>query len=302
MKPQAYKRARMLVIAIALIAADTSVLRGQRDSDDMVFETPLINDKHQSATNPSVNVSSPRPPTTPTMSPLSPAGRASLSKRSSIKSNNNDIRKSIPGTEPKRVAANPAPAATPTEKVAQAVAESYQKTGGRPAITPVAHHDSNQGITRDGLDPLLMEQRERRNSPIVVTSPVNRGSPPPVRGSYLGLNGETATERAIQIQTLKMELEQENEILRQQNAGLQTRVKETQDQLMAAAREIQSARKEVTAARGDLDRLRADLQSLREKVRMAEKEHTGFLQSMGPLLQQLLESNDVTALPPNPTE
>jgi hypothetical protein len=41
---------------------------------------------------------------------------------------------------------------------------------------------------------------------------------------------------------------------------------------------------------------------LREKVRLAEKEHSAVLQSMGPLLQQLLESDEVGALPPRPME
>ena len=123
-----------------------------------------------------------------------------------------------------------------------------------------------------------------------------------MRGTLLGLNGETATERLLQMRTAALELERENEELRQQNAGLLSRVKESHDQLLAGVREIQLARKELTAARSDLDRLRNDLQSLRDKVRIAEREYSAVLQSMGPLLQQLLESDDVSALPPNPTE
>ena len=166
-----------------------------------------------------------------------------------------------------------------------------------------AYEDVNRGITRDGVDPLTITPlNPRKQPPPVVVGPAGgRMAPPGVRGALIGLNGETATERAIQLQNLRIELEQENEILRQQNLQLQARVKDTQDQLMAAAREIQIARKELMSARGDLDRLRSELQALREKFRMADKEHKGFLQSMGPLLQQLLESNDVTALPPDPT-
>jgi chromosome segregation ATPase len=118
----------------------------------------------------------------------------------------------------------------------------------------------------------------------------------------IGLNGETATERLIRMRDMVADLERENEELRQQNAGLQSRVKESQDQLVAGIRDVQNARKELSVARGDLDRLRSDMQALRDKVRIAEREYTAILQSLGPLLQQLFESDDVSALPPNPTE
>jgi chromosome segregation ATPase len=163
-----------------------------------------------------------------------------------------------------------------------------------------------QGVTPDGADPLLL--KERRNSKRgpgsipLITVPGERVVAPAASGELLGLKGTTATERLLQMRAVSLELERENEELRQQNAGLMSRLKESHEQLAAGVREIQMARKELSVARGDLDRLKTDLQNLREKVRIAEREYSGVLQSMGPLLQQLLESDDLTGLPPNPSE
>jgi hypothetical protein len=163
------------------------------------------------------------------------------------------------------------------------------------------HPDPTQGLTLDGADPAQV-RRKAMQLPPMTTSPTDRGTPQ-FRGSVLGLNtGETATERLLQMQVMVRELELQAEDLRQQNAGLQSRIKDRDEQILAAVREIKVARKELGLAKNDLDRSKRELQTLQDKVRTAEREHSAVLQSMGPLLQQLLESDDVGSLPPNPAE
>lgn len=172
-------------------------------------------------------------------------------------------------------------------------------------IVQTSHQDPYSGVTADGMDRMYVKPRPRQANafpPQVVVSHGDQTVPPNIRGSIVGLNGETAMERCLQLIEALRELEQENGNLRQQNSMLQSRVKEMQEQLAGGVREIQGARKELTQSLSELSRLRADIQLLREKVRTTENDHKAVLQSMGPLLQQLLESEDITSLPPNPTE
>lgn len=220
----------------------------------------------------------------------------------------------IPGTNPKRIYSN-TPAAPVQANTLQAnTAQTPQTTEKSPIIqtqaivspgvglTTPRHPDPTQGLTLDGADPALLNRRKVMQLPPMTTSPTDRGLPQ-FRGSVLGLNpGEAASERLFQMQGMMRDLELQMEDLRQQNAGLQTRIKERDEQILAAVREIRVARKELGLAKNDLDRSKRELQTLQDKVRTAEREHSAVLQSMGPLLQQLLESDDVGSLPPNPAE
>jgi hypothetical protein len=294
MNSHALKRAGMLVFAIALIMLDALNLCGQQDWEDLTFDTPVT----KTESTPAKPVNPAGPVSYPQKRPVvSPAGKAKVTQAIETLNATNP-RSQTAGMDPKRLGS--------TNKSSTVPARPTQPTDSASGsqIKQAGYVESTQGLTRDGLDPLLIQRRPRRNAPAptIIMTPPDRGSLPPIRGSITGLSGETATERLIQMQNLKVDLERENDELRQLNAALQTRVKENQEQLIAAVKEIQSARRELSSSRTDLDRLRTDIQGLREKIKMAEKEHAGFLQSMGPLLQQLLESTDVSALPTNPPE
>ena len=290
MKPYAFKRVGTLVIAIALIATDATILCGQRnpEKDDSVFELPsnFVNKPNsQSATQ-------------PTPANDSTVGKARLGQASSVRSTK-PTRPAIPGTEPKRLTPIP-------PHQAAATTSSTPKTVESPsAVRPAGYTDSTRGITADGADPLMTVKKPKRNQlpPTVMLTPPNQGNPPQITGSLVNLRGETATEKLIQMHTLFADLQRENDELRQQNAQLQAAYKERNEQLNSAISQIKDARREIGNAKVDLDRLKADIQGMRQKLQLSEKEHQSLLQSMGPLLQQLLDnSNDVSSLPQNPSE
>jgi hypothetical protein len=298
MSPLAFTKVQSIVLAVLFVMSGPMLLHAQTAGSDLVFETPSA--APSSAVRQVENALATSYAAQSASGLARPAGKTNVTQTSgttTIKS----ARAPIPGTDPKgmyatgpsvrRAVVKPLPAATPPAQASQ--------------VVTVSHNDPVQGVTADGGEPSPSARQQRRAllAPQLLVSPADRKTPPVPHGSIFGLRpGETATERLLQMQSAAMDLERENEAIRQQNAELMTQVKESQEQLMAAVREIRTARKELGLARGDLDRLRGDLLSLREKVRLAEKEHSAVLQSMGPLLQQLLESDEVGALPPRPME
>lgn len=133
--------------------------------------------------------------------------------------------------------------------------------------------------------------------------PMDRNSPPSVIGSHLGLKpGETATERSLRLMSAIGDLERHVEDVTQQNANLNLLVNQRDEKLQLAVREIRSARKDLMTAKDELERLKREVDDLREKVRNAEKDNAAVLQTMAPLLQQLLESDDVNSFPTKPVE
>lgn len=142
-----------------------------------------------------------------------------------------------------------------------------------------------------------------RSGPPVVPPgapyPTERLRPPTIMGSHLGLQpGETATERSLRLMTAIGDLERQVDGLTQRNAELNQHVKQRDDQLLLAIREIKTARKDVSAARDELDHLRQQVKALQDKVRDAERDNAALLQTMAPLLQKLLESEE--GAPPSP--
>ena len=92
MKTQTHQRAISLVIAIALIAADVSILRGERSPDDKSADTQAVNTQPAADSNSAPNSlplnflapkSKPLVKPSEIYSPRSNAGRASLNQRSS---------------------------------------------------------------------------------------------------------------------------------------------------------------------------------------------------------------------------
>jgi outer membrane protein TolC len=80
--------------------------------------------------------------------------------------------------------------------------------------------------------------------------------------------------------------------LSQRNSELSQMVKQRDDQLLLAIREIKSTRKEVQTARDELEYLRQQVKALQEKVHGADRDNAALIQTMAPLLQKLLESNN----------
>ncbi len=303
MNPSDLKRIVPFILAALLIAFDSSTVRGQRDAEEMVFEPPKVAPTNAVRQANDVSISK------PSTAKGTRAGKASVTQTSGtmpLKS----PRTPIPGTEPKNLLAGkpmaPNVSTLPPAQVSMANPAGtppVTTAAAGPTVTTASHLDPMQVINRDGGN-ITQKQIQRRteDSMPMMSTPMDRSAMPAFRGSVLGLNGVPASEKLFQLQGQYSELERECDELRRQNAGLLSRTKESHDQLLAGVREIQIARKELTAARSDLDRLRNDLQTLREKVQMAEKEHSAVLQSIGPLLQQLLDSDDVSALPPIPMD
>ena len=341
-------------IAVMLIAVDSSLLRGQRDGSEMVFEAPV-----PAGTEPVSGQRGVQPlPTLPqrtnsttgfapqkkAMSGPAGVAQAGGTVKTSVKQTGygtaprtpstgrnatgitqvsgtlSSPRTAIPGTEPKRLipatTINAAPIPTVPSAPPGMASNSFVPSNQSGHVVPVqatagigsgvmtaGNRDPLQVVTPDGMDPALRRnRREPAFQPIQMT-PTDRGVQPPFRGSITGLNfGETPVERLIQMQTSMREMEQQNDELRQLNAGLQNRIKEREEQMLAAVREIKVARKELALAKTDLERSKKELQNLQDRVRTAEREHAAVLRSMGPLLQQLLESDDVSSMPPNPAE
>lgn len=296
MIPRMTKQIWPLAFAMALVTANTSIMGEQPDLfDDVIFVPPTVAPKSA--------IRQPAEPA-PAQKPMNkglPTGKANLAPAPGTKSMKS-TRPPVTSADPNRPSTLRQPLVS-GRTVPSGVVPANSTQNDR-KVTTASHNDQYHGVTPDGADPILQRENRRRSPSAIplLTSPAERAIPPGISGAHLGLKGETATERLLQMRSFATDLERENEELRQQNAVLLARAKEYQDQLNAGIREIQIARKELNLARSDLDRLRGDLQALRDKVRVAEREYSAVLQSMGPLLQQLLEADDVSALPPNPTE
>lgn len=310
MKSQALQRVTSLAIAIALVLVDVNATHAQRDFDAAPGPRPTA--------TPIPTKKPLKQNTIKKSQPVPAAPAATQAGETTVKQATATKQATAPRI-PSQAAENPAnvgmklsgsTASSEGVKTANAVTQAVAKedinatSPKGSAIKQVGYEESTKGINADGQDYLKLEKKTRfqPSFPAMMTPPPI-GNVPTVHGALIGLRpGEAAAERAIQYQMMITNLERENQELRQQQSLLQAKLKEREEQLLTAIREIQSARKEVGTARVDLDRLKVDVQSLREKARVSEKEHESLLRSMGPLLQQLLEGNDVSSLPPNPPE
>ncbi|MBI5757319.1 MAG: hypothetical protein HZA46_02230 [Planctomycetales bacterium] len=134
-----------------------------------------------------------------------------------------------------------------------------------------------------------------------MTTPSDRNKPPPITGTHLGLRpGETATERSLRLMANIAELEFHAEELSQRDTAMTALIRQKDEKLAQAIREIKSARKELSLAREELERLKEQTHALQEKMRAAERENTALLQSIAPLLHQLLETDASETPPPKP--
>ena len=316
MKSQALQRVTSLVIAIALVMIDANIICAQQDVDPAPAASGAqVNPTKKVVTHANATVMKPSlvpvKPNTPPAGKTAAVGKTTVKQASATKQATAP-RTPIQGTENTKTGSKPPvvqekktiPEKSIAEKTIPEKTVPTTSTGTGSAIKQVGFEESTKGINADGIDPLLLEQKKRfQPGPSATMTPPAMGNAPAVLGAYCGLRpGEAASEALIRVQTALANFERENQELRQQHAQLQAKLKESHEQLLAAVREIQIARKEVTTARVDLDRLKGEVQSLREKARSSEKEHESLLRSMGPLLQQLLEGSEVSALPPNPPE
>jgi hypothetical protein len=297
----ALQRVGLLVIAFAFIAMYTSMLHGQRSVNDPDYESSEV-------THSNVRQSYAPTQNSTTTSNDAYTGKANVGQFGGNNSKSNIGRRTNPSplVDTKRL-----PPFPPSMGMNKSTSRNTGTNSNLPAfsqpnsrVTQASHLDTNRGIDRDGRDITLKNQnKQSQNAGPVIATPMVQNVAPNIQGMYVGANSREANvERIVRLENTKMDLERENEELRQLNSGLQSRVKETQDQLLTVAREFQTAKRELISAGNDLKRLRSDLLNLNEKIRVAQKEHSDVLKSMGPLLQQLLESDDVGSLPRNPTE
>lgn len=180
------------------------------------------------------------------------------------------------------------------------------------AIVPASHEQPNLAVPDNGLrlplEPLPANAQPNSLPPFVsrarpatpgpnVLMPLDRGVPPSVTGSHLGLQpGETATERSLRLMGIIADLEQQNAGLAEQNAKLSAEIKSRDAKLEGATLQMNAARKELSLAGDEFKRLQKEIADLREKIRTAEQENTSLMRSLAPLLQQMLRSEDDDAL------
>lgn len=293
MKSHAFLGTGVIAVALTIIAIDAADLRGQRNSNVVGNGAPVF----------------PQPNPNDNQVPQQAAGTSSVAGKTAVSQQKalfptRGARSGKLGYDPSRNAplspkTNPGRPTYPVDTVTTANA---QTTAGKVStVTQAGHHaEPNRGINRDGYE--VPVRNNLPEPPTLSISPMQRSAAPGVRGAYLGLQGETPLELSIRLKQDVQELERQNEDLRQANMNLQQRYDESQNHLLTVVREIQSARKDLELSRNDLERLRTELQNLQDKIRIAQKEHTELLQSMGPLLQQMLEADDVSSLPPSPME
>lgn len=194
---------------------------------------------------------------------------------------------------------NSSPAQAPGFSKVPSIGQLSTKGG----VVTVSHEESVVGSPPTGVAVPFVKGRGSAVSTPPPLFPLDRSSPPSVIGSHLGLKpGETATERSLRLMSAIGDLERHVEDVTQQNANLNVLVNQRDEKLQLAVREIRSVRKDLATAKEELERLKREVNGLREKVRNAEKDNAAVLQTMAPLLQQLLESDDVNSLPTKPAE
>lgn len=170
-----------------------------------------------------------------------------------------------------------------SERATQAHYDETMDPGFPPSVPPPSNETPAHPLLFPKAKPLPLP------APGVVF-PTDRGQPPSILGSHLGLlPGETATERSLRLMNAIGELERQLDSFGQRNAELNQTVKQRDEQLLLAIREIRAARKEVSNARDELEHLRLQVKTLQDKVRDAERDNAALLQTMAPLLQKLLD-------------
>jgi hypothetical protein len=204
-----------------------------------------------------------------------------------------------------RAAADPSKRVTPVTYAAPAPAVTARPNS---AVKPAGHFDD---ISESAFAPSVPPPVGSMPAPLFprLATPMNPpGSPypterlqaPTILGSHLGLlPGETATERSIRLMNLINDRDQQLEGLSQRNTELSQMVKQRDDQLLLAIREIKSTRKEVQTARDELEYLRQQVKALQEKVHGADRDNAALIQTLAPLLQKLLESDNNSSNSPD---
>ncbi|MDB5343593.1 MAG: hypothetical protein JWP89_1970 [Schlesneria sp.] len=194
--------------------------------------------------------------------------------------------------------APPAPAATATARPTSAVKpaghfDDISESAFPPSVPPPV------GSMPAPLFPRLATPLNPPGSPY----PTERLQAPSILGSHLGLlPGETATERSIRLMNLINDRDQQIDGLSQRNSELSQMVKQRDDQLLLAIREIKSTRKEVQTARDELEYLRQQVKALQEKVHGADRDNAALIQTLAPLIQKLLESDNNNSSSNSPEE
>lgn len=184
--------------------------------------------------------------------------------------------------------ATPAPAATATTRPAGVV----KPVGHFGDISESAFPPSVPPPVGSAPAPLLHRLGTPLNPP-GAPYPTERLQVPSIMGSHLGLlPGETATERSMRLMNLINERDQQIDGLSQRNSELSQMVKQRDDQLLLAIREIKSTRKDVQSAKDELESLRQQVKALQEKVHGADRDNAALIQTMAPLLQKLLETDN----------
>ncbi len=113
---------------------------------------------------------------------------------------------------------------------------------------------------------------------------------PSVVGAKLGLKpGETATQRALDLQLELDEYKQREDEYKKRVAVLEREIEQKNAKFVEAIREMNSTRQELVAVKAQLEGWSQNMTDLREKIRSAEADNLATMQTIIQLLQQFLQ-------------
>lgn len=146
----------------------------------------------------------------------------------------------------------------------------FPEKDGRPVATPGGPGD---GLAADG-----------------TPSSAYMGRGPAVQGSRLNLRpGQTATEKALELQQELADSNSREDELEARVAELEAEIARKDQRILQAIREMNATRNELIAVRGQLEEWSRVMDQLRERIKETEVENLATMQTIISLLQQFLQ-------------
>lgn len=131
-------------------------------------------------------------------------------------------------------------------------------------------------------------QVQMLSDPTTATGYLRKG--PSVIGTKLNLKpGETATQKALQLQDELQAAKLREDELRGRVADLEKEIDQKNTRLVEAIREMNSTRQELISVRSQLESWAQNMAQLREKIKAAEADNLATMQTIIGLLQQFLQ-------------
>lgn len=126
--------------------------------------------------------------------------------------------------------------------------------------------------------------------PAAGDSTAYMGKGPSVQGQRLNLKpGQTATEKALELQEELQASSEREEALEGRVAELEVEIEKKNERIVQAIREMNATRNELIAVRGQLEAWATNMNELRSRIQSAEADNLATMQTIISLLQQFLQ-------------